>query len=111
MVTIVVLINILISLILLYLAQRLWKIKDTLAFITDIFNQYERASYTALNTALDTIYLSNEKIHHLRLKNQILKHQIQQMRQILSLIVLVKQISQGSIRFPYLKFKNPSKLG
>ena len=111
MVTIVVLINILISLMLLYLAQQLRKIKYTFAFIADIFNQYERASYAALHTAPDNIYLGKEKIHNLRLENQILKQRIQQLRQILSLIVLVKQISQGSFSFPYLKLKNPSKLG
>jgi cell shape-determining protein MreC len=111
MVTIVVLINIIISLMLLYLAQQLRKAKDTLAFITNTFNQYERASYAALHTAPDNIYLGKEKIQNLRQDNQMLKQQIQQLRQILSLIVLVKQISQGSFPFPYLKLKNPSKLG
>ncbi|AFW94320.1 MAG: hypothetical protein ACOVOV_04020 [Dolichospermum sp.] len=111
MVTIVVLINILISLMLLYLAQQLRKAKDTLAFITDTFNQYERASYAALHTVPDNIYIGKEKIRNLRLENQILKQQIQQMRQILSLILLVRQISQGSFSFPSLKLKNPSKLG
>jgi hypothetical protein len=111
MVIIVVLINIFISLMLLYLAQQLWKIKDTLAFVADSFNQYERASYAALHTAPDNIYLGKEKIHNLRLEKQILKQQIQQLRQVLSLIVLVRQISQGSFSLPYLKFKNPSKLG
>ena len=111
MVTIVVLINILISLMLLYLAQQLRKAKDTLAFITDTFNQYERASYAALHTAQDNIYLAQKEIQNLRLEKQILKQQTQQLRQILSLIVLVKQIYQGSLSFPYLKLKNPSKLG
>ncbi|MTJ11271.1 hypothetical protein FJR11_01400 [Anabaena sp. UHCC 0187] len=111
MVTIVVLINILISLIFLYLAQQLRKIKYTLAFIADIFNQYERASYAALQTAPDNIYLGKEKIQSLRLEKQILTQQIQQLRQILSLILLVKQIYEGLLSFPYLKLKNPSKLG
>ncbi len=111
MITIVVLINILISLMLLYLAQQLRKITYTFAFIADIFNQYERASYAALHTAPDNIYLGKEKIQSLRLEKQILKQQIQQLRQILSLILLVKQIYEGSFSFPYLKLKNPSKLG
>jgi hypothetical protein len=111
MVTIVVLINILISLILLYLAKQLRKAKGALALITDIFNQYERASYAALHTAPANIHLAQEKIQNLRLEEQILKQQIQQLRQILSLIVLVKQIYQGLFSFPYLKLKNPSKLG
>ena len=111
MVTIVVLINILISITLLYLAKQLRKAKNALALITDIFNQYERASYAALHTAPANIYLAQKEIQNLRLEKQILKQQTQQLRQILSLIVLVKQISQGSLSFPYLKLKNPSKLG
>jgi len=111
MVTIVVLINLLISCILLYLVQKLRKAKDTLVLITDTFNQFECATYAALHTAPDNIYLSKEKIQNLRLENRILKQQIQQLRQILSLIILVRQISPGSFRFPYLNLKNPSKLG
>jgi cell division protein FtsB len=111
MVIIVVLINVFISFMLLYLAQQLCRIKDTLAFVADRLNQYERASYAALHIAPDNIYLGKEKIENLHTENQILKHRIQQLRQILSLILLVKQISQGSIWFPYLKLKNPSKLG
>ncbi|NTW20242.1 MAG: hypothetical protein HEQ12_12635 [Aphanizomenon flos-aquae DEX188] len=110
MVTIVILINLLISCILLYLAQKLRKVKNSLVLITDTFNQFERASYEALHTAPDNIYLSKEKIQNLRLENRILQQQIQQLRQILSLIILVRQISQGSFRFPYLNLKNPSKL-
>lgn len=97
MVTIVVLINITISLMLLYLAQKLRKIKHRLAFVADILNQYERASYQVLHTAPDNIYRGAEKIQNFRLENQIGKQQIQQLRQIISLIVLVKQIYQGQL--------------
>ncbi|MDB9307348.1 hypothetical protein PN471_01475 [Aphanizomenon sp. CS-733/32] len=111
MVTIVVLINIFISIMLFYLAQQLRKAKNTLALITDIFNQYECASYAALHRLPDNIYLAKEKMENLYLENQIFNQKIQQFRQILSLIILVKQISQGSLPFPYLNLKNPSKLG
>ncbi|MFM8008498.1 MAG: hypothetical protein ACKO86_27020, partial [Dolichospermum sp.] len=95
MVTIVVLINILISLLLLCLARKLWQVKDTLTLITDIFNQYERASYEVLHTAVDNIYLVQEDIQNLNLKNQILQQQIQQIQQIISLIIVIRQISTG----------------
>ncbi|ALB42406.1 MULTISPECIES: hypothetical protein [Nostocales] len=111
MVTIVVLINIFISIMLFYLAQQLRKAKNTLALITDIFNQYECASYAALHRLPDNIYLAKKKIANLHLENQLFKQKIQQFRQILSLIVLLRQISQGSFPFPYLNLKNPSKLG
>ncbi|MTJ07366.1 MULTISPECIES: hypothetical protein [unclassified Anabaena] len=119
MVTIVVLINFLISFALFYLAQQLWKIKHTLAVVTASFDKYERASYAALHTAPENIYIGQQKINNLRLDNQILKQQIQQLRQILNLILLVKQIAQGSFWLPisnlknknHPKSKNPGKLG
>jgi len=113
MVTLVVLINILISLLLLCLAQKLWQAKDALTLIADLFNEYERASYAVLHTAVDNIYLVQEDIQNLNLKNQILQQQIQQIQQIISLIILIRQISPGywlkNKNHP--KFKNPSKLG
>lgn len=98
MVTIVVLVNIVISLMLLYLAQKLRKITYTLAFLADSLNQFERATYQLLHTTPENIYRGAENIHNLRLENQIRKQQIQQLRQIISLIILVKQIYQGQFR-------------
>ena len=98
MVTIVVLVNIVISLILLYLAQKLRKITYTLAFVADNLNQFERATYQLLHAIPENIYRDAENIHNLRLENQIRKRQIQQLRQIISLIILVKQIYQGQFR-------------
>ncbi|MFM6180161.1 MAG: hypothetical protein ACKPA8_01325 [Dolichospermum sp.] len=95
MVTIVVLINILISLLLLCLARKLWQVKDTLTLITDIFNQYERASYEVLHTAVDNIYLVQADIQNQNLKNRRLQQQIQQIQQIISLIILIRRISTG----------------
>ncbi|MBD1215673.1 MAG: hypothetical protein H9534_23760 [Dolichospermum circinale Clear-D4] len=113
MVTIVVLINIIISLLLLCLAQKLGQAKDALTLIADLFNQYERASYAVLHTAVDNIYLVQEDIEKLSLKNQILQQQIQQIQQIISLIIVIRQISTGywlkNKNHP--KFKNPGKLG
>ena len=113
MVTLVVLINVLISVLLLCLAGKLWQVKDTLALITDIFNQYERASYAALHTARDNIYLVQDDIQNLSLENQRLQQRIQQIQQIISLIILIRQIYPGfwlkNKNHP--KFKNPSKLG
>ncbi|MFM7366123.1 MAG: hypothetical protein ACKO11_16845 [Cuspidothrix sp.] len=95
MITIVVLVNIVISLILLYLAQKLRKITYTLAFVADSLNQFERATHQLLDTIPENIYRGAENIHNLRLKNQIRKQQVQQIRQVISLIILVKQIYQS----------------
>ncbi len=95
MVTIVVLVNIVISLILLYLAQKLRKVTQILAFVAHSLNQFEQAIYQLLQITPENIYKGAENIHNLRLKNQIRKQQIQQIRQVISLIILVKEIYQS----------------
>ncbi|MBW4645664.1 MAG: hypothetical protein KME23_22200 [Goleter apudmare HA4340-LM2] len=92
MVTVVVIINTLISLILLYVAWRVWKLKQRLGRIADRLTAYERRSYAILYPAPDKIHTSEQKIHNLRQKNQALQVQLQQVRQIISLLLLGQQI-------------------
>jgi hypothetical protein len=99
MVNFVIFINILLSLWLIYLARKIWKIKHYLAKIADRFHKYEQASYAVLHTAPDYIYLSQEKIENLHENQQKLTKQMQQFQQILNLIVLGKKIWQRSFLF------------
>ncbi|MBD2295429.1 hypothetical protein H6G06_18610 [Anabaena sphaerica FACHB-251] len=94
MVIIVVLINILISLILFYIAWQVWKLKHKLRIIAERLNSYERATHTVLYTAPENIYTGQQQIYNLRQKHQNLKLQIQQVRQILNLILLGRKIWQ-----------------
>ena len=88
MVTLVVVINVLISLILLYVAWRVWQLKQKLAFIADQLTIYERNTHAALSNAPKNIYTSQQNIHNLRQGNQGLQVQIQQVRQIVNLLFL-----------------------
>ncbi|MHC0062732.1 hypothetical protein ACWATR_07370 [Nostoc sp. UIC 10890] len=94
MVILVVIINTLISLTLLYVAWRVWQLKQQLAYIADRLTAYESCTHTALNKAPENIYLSQQNIHNLRQRNQALQIQIQQVRQIISLLLLGRQIWQ-----------------
>ncbi|MHC5597759.1 MAG: hypothetical protein ACYTXC_17770 [Nostoc sp.] len=98
MVILVILVNILISLILLYVAWRVWQFKQQLAYIADRLTVYESCTHAALNKAPENIYLSQDNIYNLRQKNQVLQMQIQQVRQIISLLLLGRQIWQRYFR-------------
>ncbi|AUB37638.1 MULTISPECIES: hypothetical protein [Nostoc] len=98
MVILVILVNTLISLILLYVAWRVWQLKQQLAYITDRLTAYESCTHAALNKAPENIYLSQQNIYNLRQKNQVLQMQIQQVRQIISLLLLGRQIWQRYFR-------------
>ncbi|MEH1934885.1 MAG: hypothetical protein V7L14_14570 [Nostoc sp.] len=98
MVILVILVNILISLILLYVAWRVWQLKQQLAYIADRLTVYESCTHAALNKAPENIYFSQENIYKLRQKNQVLQMQIQQIRQIISLLLLGRQIWQRYFR-------------
>jgi predicted negative regulator of RcsB-dependent stress response len=104
MVTIVVLINTFISLVLLYVAWRIWQLRLRLAKIAKALSTYERCTHAVLQMAPQTIYTRQQKIQHLRMGNQVLQLQIQQIRQIFSLLFLGQQLWQRTGRKLGLKF-------
>ncbi|MFN6462255.1 MAG: hypothetical protein RMZ41_010455 [Nostoc sp. DedVER02] len=98
MVILVILVNILISVILLYVAWRVWQLKQQLAYIADRLTIYETCTHAALNKAPENIYLSQESIYNFRQKNQALQIKIQQVRQIISLLLQGQKIWQRYFR-------------
>ncbi|MEA5583474.1 hypothetical protein VB620_19280 [Nodularia harveyana UHCC-0300] len=91
MVTTVVVINTLISLVLLYIAWRVWKLKQWIGYIADKLNAYERNTHEFLYQAPENIDIAQQKIYSLRQRNQKLQVQVQQVRQIISLLLLGKR--------------------
>ncbi|BAY26941.1 hypothetical protein NIES2100_67570 [Calothrix sp. NIES-2100] len=96
MVILVVVINTLISFALLYVAWRVWKLKQQLRIITDRLSYYESCSHTLLYAAPEKISSAQQSIYNLRQGNQRLEVQIQQIRQIISLLFLGRQMWQRS---------------
>ncbi|WP_404799801.1 hypothetical protein [Anabaenopsis elenkinii] len=78
------------SLLLLYIAWRVWKLKQWIGNIADQLNTYEHNAHVLLYQAPEKIDISQEKIYSLRQRNQKLQVQIQQVRQIISLLLLLK---------------------
>lgn len=96
MVTTVVVINTLISLGLLYIAWRVWKLKLWLGKVADKLTVYERNTHAVLYQAPENIAMGQQKIHNLRQRNQKLQLQITQIRQIINLLLLGKRYWAGS---------------
>ncbi|KAF3887800.1 MULTISPECIES: hypothetical protein [Nostocales] len=92
MVAVVVIINILISLILFYVAWRVWLLKQRLANIADILSAAQRSTHAVLHKAPTAIYVGQRNIHNLRQGNQPKQLQIQRVRQIFSLLAFGQKI-------------------
>ncbi|MCC5640370.1 hypothetical protein LC593_31965 [Nostoc sp. CHAB 5844] len=98
MVTLVVIINTLISLLLFYIAWQVWQLKRRIAFITDRLTAYEQCSQTLLSQTPQNLDISQQNIRNLRLRNQSLQFKIQQIRQIVSLLLLGQRAGQRYFR-------------
>jgi predicted negative regulator of RcsB-dependent stress response len=104
MVTIVVLINTFISLILIYVAWRIWQLRLRLLKIANALTNYERCSHAILHGAPTAIYTRQQNIKNLRSGNQSLQLQIEQVRQIVSLLSMGQQFWRRSGRRQEFKF-------
>jgi hypothetical protein len=94
MVTVVVVINLAIALILLYLAWQLRQIRQRLARLAITLIAIERSTHAVLWGAPNTIFVSQAGINQLRQGNEPLQLQLQQVRQVLSLLVVGRQAWQ-----------------
>ncbi|WP_309476460.1 hypothetical protein [Scytonema millei] len=88
MVTIVVAINLILSVLLCYLARRIWQIRCKLARTADTLIAIERCTRTVLRDAPEIIYCGQDSIYRLRQSGEPLQIQLQQLRQLISLSVI-----------------------
>ena len=100
---VVVVINTLMSGILLYVAWRIWKLKQRIGRIADRLTAYERCSHALLDQAPENIYINQQSLYYLGQRNQALQVQIQQVRQIVSLLLLGQQIWRRFGRTGFVK--------
>lgn len=91
MITVVVTINILISLILLYVAWRVWLLKRSFTNLKNAFNTTSRNSHAVLSTATNFLYARQTVIKNLRQRNQGLESQFQKSTQALSILLIVSR--------------------
>ncbi len=104
MVMVVVVINLAIAVILLYLAWQLWQLRQRLANVANTLIAAERSTHAVLRGAPESISLGQQGIYRLRQGNKPLQLQLQQVRQVLSLVVFGQQAwRRFSRRKPLLK--------
>jgi len=94
MVIIVVIFNLIIAAILLYVASRVWLIRQKLRRITNKLIVIERSTQVALSITPNAIYQGQMGIYQLKQGNEPLQLQIQRLRQVLSLLTIGQQTWQ-----------------
>jgi hypothetical protein len=87
MVTIVVAINLILSALLFYLAQRIWQFRQRLARTADRLMAIERCTHSLLREAPEIIYCGQDSIYRLRQSGEPLQLQLTQFRQAIALLL------------------------
>lgn len=88
MLTTVITINLLIALLCLYAAWRVWQLRRVLARVADTLNYAERCTHATLQDAPGAIIRGRSGTHQLRRQYQQLEQQLQAVRQVLALLSL-----------------------
>ena len=103
MVVTIVIINVLIALILLYIARRIWLLRQKLQRLNNKLIAINRSAGAALAGTPNAIYQGQMGIYQLKQKNEPLQIQIQRVRQVLSLLSVGQQAWQR-FSFPNTAF-------
>lgn len=98
MVTVVVVLNVLISLLCLYVAWQVWNLRRTLAAVVNAIAIAERNTYTVLHGAPNAIYKGQLGVHGLRERYQQLELQLQQVQKILTVLGLLQSLLRSGVR-------------
>lgn len=98
MLQIVVGINILISVLCLYVAWRVWTLRRALAIAADVVASFERSTYLTLHGAPQAIYNGQLGVRGLRERYQQLDRQLQQVQQALTILALLQRILRFGVR-------------
>ncbi|HBB30924.1 MAG TPA: hypothetical protein DDZ80_28100 [Cyanobacteria bacterium UBA8803] len=92
MLTVVVILNVLISLLCFYAAWRIWKLRRALAIAADAISSAERNTHKVLNGAPTAIERGQSGVGGLRERYQQLEIQWQRVEQVLTLLVVLQRI-------------------
>jgi hypothetical protein len=96
MVTTVVIFNLLVSLICLFVAWRVWKLRLALAAAADVLASVERSTYSVLHGAPRGIINGQIGTRGLRERYQGLEPQLQKLQQVLQLLGLAQTVLRRS---------------
>lgn len=97
MITIVVTLNILLSVVLLYVACRVWLLKRSFARINNVLNKATINTHAVLGPAPNFISTRQARIKNLRSRNRGLESQFKKAAQLLSLLLIISRWRQGTL--------------
>jgi hypothetical protein len=113
MVTVVVVLNVLISLLCLYVAWQVWNLRRTLMVATAILTNVERSTYLVLHGAPNAISQGQLGVHGLRESYQQLDLQLQKVQQVLALIGLLQRawrsVGRSNLRSPSRRLRRSGR--
>ncbi|MFB8789809.1 MAG: hypothetical protein U7123_13370 [Potamolinea sp.] len=98
MVTLVVIVNVIISLLCLYVAWQVWNLRLALAAATKAIKDAERNTHKTLSDAPNAISQGQLGVKGLRESYQQLEVQLQQVQRVVVLLGLVERIWRGQSR-------------
>jgi len=111
MLTVIIVINLLISLLCLSVAWRVWKLRRQLATVADILRAAERSTYTVLHKAPNFIHQRQSGVHGLRERSQQLELQLQKIKQVLILLGLAQRVWRSTIMRSSLRLTSGKSKG
>lgn len=113
MLQVVVVLNVLISLLCLYVAWRLWMLRRSLAVAVNVLTNFERTTYTVLHGAPKAIYQGQLGVSGLRARYQQLEQQWQKVQQVLALLGLLQSVWRialsTNVRSPSRRLQRPQR--
>jgi hypothetical protein len=104
MLTVVVFINLGLTLVLLYVAWQIWQLRLKLARIANILLVYERVTRAALQQTPDAIAASRMAIRQTRQQNSPVDLKLVRIQQVLNLLTLGLEISQQAVLLSRVRF-------
>ncbi|MEQ9355113.1 hypothetical protein [Coleofasciculus chthonoplastes] len=98
MLTVVVILNLLISLFGFYLAWRIWKLRRVIGAAADIVARAERSTYRVLHGAPQAISKGQIGVHGLKKRYQHLEFQLQRVQRVLMVLGFIQKTYQSRRR-------------
>ncbi len=98
MITVVIVLNVLISLLCLYVAWYLWNLRRALAVAADVLTLFDRDTHNVLHRAPNAISQGQFGVRAMRGNYRQLETQLKQIQQVLALLSLVQRLLQVALR-------------
>lgn len=98
MVVLIVVINLFITLLNIYIATKIWQLRQIIAKITRVISNCDLYFYALLHNTPQVIYQGQDKIQQIKIQYQTIQFQLQQIRQIILIFNWSYRIWRGYLK-------------